>query len=426
MSNFNLSVSSNEPAAGNISLMLSQTYRLLGKVITTRFLVLALFLVWLVQTGELRAGDVDVINTFATNNVAVSGEVAFATAGAQGIVVVDLNSRTVANVISPAVGTGSVDDVSVDGDLLFTLDGFGGGLSVYSIANPLQPQLVSGPVAADVGPFAGVSAANQRVVVSGGTGSLEVRSYNPDGTLNAAVTSIDLGIGQPDVLISDDGETAYVSTDFAGNVGGQGFGITVIDLTATPGSITITDRIGIVGAGFSEGTSFPANFPIESALQGDTLFVASGNGIAVYDVSNPGNVQTITLIPLPTNPISVDAVNDTLYVVGNAPNSTMSVIDVSNLNSPIINTVNLPAGGALSVAVTPENVVIADEFLGVLVESLFVIGDLNGDNEVNFLDIAPFIAVLSGQAGFTSAGDINGDGAVNFLDIGGFINLLAG
>ena len=425
MSKINLFASTNEHAAANNNLMLWPMYRLLLKRITSRLLGVALLLGCALLTGESNADDVEVVNTFGTNNVAVSGDVAFATAGAQGIVVIDLNSRTVANVISPAAGTNFVDDVSVDGDLLFTLDGFGGGLSVYSIANPLQPQLVSGPVTADVGPFAGVSAANQRVVVSGGTGLLQVRSYQPDGTLNAPVSSIDLGIGQPDVLISDDGETAYVSTDFAGNVGGQGFGITVIDLSTTPGNITITDRFGIVGAGFSAGTSGPANFPIESAVQGDTLFVASGNGVAVYDVSNPSNVQTITLIPLPTNPISVDVVNDTLYVVGNAPISTMSVIDVSDLSSPVVNTVNLPAGGALSVAATPENVVIADEFLGVLVESLFVLGDVNGDAVVNFLDIGPFIQILT-AGGFNPAADINGDGNVNFLDIGDFIILLIG
>ena len=426
MSKINLFVSTNESADRSVHFVVVGAYRLFIKRITTRFLALVLFLGCAALTGEVDAGEIEVLNTFGTNNVAVSGDVAFATAGSQGIVVVDLKSLTITDVISPPDGTGSVDDVSTDGDLLFTLDGLGGGLSVYSITNPLQPQLVSGPVATDVGPFAGVSAANQRVVVSGGTGLLTVRSYDSNGTLSGSVTSIDLGIGQPDVLISEDGETAYVSTDFAGSVDGQGFGITAIDLTSTPGSISITDRFGIVGAGFSAGARGPANFPIESALQADTLFVASGNGIAVYDVSNPENVQTITLIPLPTNPTSVDVFNDTLYVVGNSPNSTMSVIDVSDLSSPVVNTVNLPTGGALGVAVTSGSVVIADEVLGVLVERLFLLGDLSGDGEVTFFDIAPFISLLSGSASFNPAGDINGDGAVNFLDISGFVNLLAG
>ena len=376
--------------------------------------------------GQLEAGDVEVLSTFDTNNVAVAGQFAFAAAGTQGMVIVDLSVPQIAGVVAPPGATGSIDDVSIDGDLLFTLDAAGaGGLSVFSIANPMQPTLVSGPVTVGVSPFAGVSAANQRVVVSGGTGLLSERSYATNGTLSASVSTIDLGIGQPDVLVADDGETAFVSTDFAGFFDGSSFGITVVDISGP--TLSILDQIGIVGAGFSPGVAGPANFPIESAQSGDTLYVASGNGVSVFDTSNPSSVQTLALIPLNTNPVNIDVVGDTLYVVGNSPTPTLTTIDVSVLSSPVVQTTVLPAGSnPLGVAATSTNVVIADSNLGILVESLLLIGDVNLDGVVDFFDIGPFIGVLSGGGGFSPEADIDQNGVVDFFDIQPFIDILSG
>ena len=55
----------------------------------------------------------------------------------------------------------------------------------------------------------------------------------------------------------------------------------------------------------------------------------------------------------------------------------------------------------------------------------FLLGDTNMDGVVNFLDISPFISLLSG-GGFLEQADINGDGQVNFLDISPFIGILSG
>ena len=54
----------------------------------------------------------------------------------------------------------------------------------------------------------------------------------------------------------------------------------------------------------------------------------------------------------------------------------------------------------------------------------FLVGDVNRDGAVNFLDIGPFIALLSTNA-FAAEADINGDGVFNFLDISPFISLLS-
>lgn len=52
------------------------------------------------------------------------------------------------------------------------------------------------------------------------------------------------------------------------------------------------------------------------------------------------------------------------------------------------------------------------------------LGDVNLDGFVNFLDIAPFINLLSNSS-FQAEADVNEDGAVNFLDIAVFIGLLS-
>ena len=57
-------------------------------------------------------------------------------------------------------------------------------------------------------------------------------------------------------------------------------------------------------------------------------------------------------------------------------------------------------------------------------DMVFLIGDVNRDGVVNFLDISPFIGVLSSTE-YQFEADINQDNVVNFLDISPFIGLLA-
>ena len=69
-------------------------------------------------------------------------------------------------------------------------------------------------------------------------------------------------------------------------------------------------------------------------------------------------------------------------------------------------------------AITVDNFSVSDNLSGV------VLGDVNQDGVVDFLDIGPFISLL--QTGtFLAEGDIDGSGAVDFLDIGPFIGLLS-
>ena len=53
-----------------------------------------------------------------------------------------------------------------------------------------------------------------------------------------------------------------------------------------------------------------------------------------------------------------------------------------------------------------------------------LLGDVNLDGMVNFLDISPFIGVLADIGDNQAEADTNEDGMVNFLDIAPFINIL--
>ena len=54
-----------------------------------------------------------------------------------------------------------------------------------------------------------------------------------------------------------------------------------------------------------------------------------------------------------------------------------------------------------------------------------VLGDVNQDGAVNFLDVSPFIGLLSSGA-FQFEADCNSSGTVDFLDISPFIRILSG
>ena len=64
-------------------------------------------------------------------------------------------------------------------------------------------------------------------------------------------------------------------------------------------------------------------------------------------------------------------------------------------------------------------------FSGTVVGAGVLLGDVNLDGVINFLDIAPFIVVLSG-GGYQAEADCDENGAVNFLDISPFIAILSG
>ena len=66
----------------------------------------------------------------------------------------------------------------------------------------------------------------------------------------------------------------------------------------------------------------------------------------------------------------------------------------------------------------------SDSTVTVTLAAPLLLGDITRDGLVNFLDISPFITLLSGGE-FQDEADIDGNGVVNFLDIAPFISILS-
>ena len=54
-----------------------------------------------------------------------------------------------------------------------------------------------------------------------------------------------------------------------------------------------------------------------------------------------------------------------------------------------------------------------------------LIGDVNRDGNVDLLDVAPFVELLT-NGDFQAEADINQDGVIDLLDVAPFVNLLTG
>lgn len=294
-------------------------------------------------------------------NVVVSGGHAYVTLAQEGLGIVDATTGALQKVIAPPAGTASVDDLAVADGLLFVLDARSPGfLSVLSLADPAAPVVVGEAVQVPVDPFAGVSAGGGRVVVSGGTSQLTTRGYAADGTLSAEVAEGDFGQGQPDVLMAPDGAVAYVSTHFQDD----DFGLTIIALPALPAAPPSTETFLIPGAGFTPGGAQPANFPIESALAGNTLVMATGAGLAVFTVG--GDKATLhTTLPLGVHAVSVDIEGKTAAVVGSEPAPTLVLVDISDPAAPKVTSTKALTGTPTGVALTPTHALVANHTRGV-------------------------------------------------------------
>ena len=305
-----------------------------------------------------------------SNNVAIHNGIAYFSRGSAGFSAMRLSTRELVDFSVPS-GTSSVDDLCLADGFLFVLDAVTPGqLTVFQVADDLSIVQVSGPVNVPVGPFAGVSAAAGRVVVSGGTSNLTVRNYNTTtGILGGNVAIANLGIGQPDVVVTTNGLRAFVSTDFAGSVGGSGFGITMIDLQNPPTAPTLIGRSGLPGSGFTGGLQGPANFPIESAvIDGlDTrVLTAHGGGLSVLRTNNP---SLVTTQPLPFAATSVDLVGRRAFVVGG---NQVQELDYTFLSLPVVlatSTVFTGIGSLTGVAADENFVAYSANAAGTIIRS---------------------------------------------------------
>ena len=306
-----------------------------------------------------------VTRTGETANVVSDGAWAYATRGAAGLEILSLRGEPVRRYRELPFGLDSADDLALADGLLFVLDAQPPGhLAVFSLADPAQPRPVGKPVPVEVGPFSGVAAAGGRVVVSGGTSRLSVRAYDRAGTLGTAVALGDFGRGQPDVLLAPHGDYAFVSTHDAG----PHFSVKVARLAEPPAAPRLGASIALQTYGFTPGGSKPANFPIELALEGNTLYIASDDGLRVVDLAQAGAPRELAHLPLAVSPVNIDVRDGIAAVVGSVPTPQLVFIDVREPAAPrVLQSFALPAGSrGTGVALTDTHAVIAAHGLGTL------------------------------------------------------------
>lgn len=301
-------------------------------------------------------------------NVVAEGRFAYAARGGNGIEVIELAAPSWRRVVAAPRGA-TVDDLALADGLLFALDARPpGNLSVYSLADPAQPVLVQAPVMTEVGPFSGVSAASGLVVVSGGTSRLTLRRYAADGRLGAQVATADLGRGQPDVLLAPDGRHAFVSVHDSG----PHFSLVVLALEADPLAIHAVAKLPLETYGFTPGGAKPANFPVEMALAGDLLLVASAAGLQVFNAAEPASPRPLATLKPGAMPVNVDAAGALAALVGSEPEPVLSLVDIADPSEPkTLRLIPLPAGSlATGVALAGRQVAVAAHAAGTLVFNL--------------------------------------------------------
>lgn len=306
------------------------------------------------------------VDPIVANNVVLTGNYAYAAMGADGLAILELSTGR--RIEIPAeLNSLDVNDLAVADGFLFVLDTVGtsggGRFRSLSLANPEAPTFSSNFATTPTRFFSGISAANGRVAVSGGTEPFRIFEYDQvTGAIGGEAVSGFGVLGRPDVILTPDGATAFISVDFNGTF--QGFNLGLV-------AINISDRASGPRFGFSEAfrlglsdssigrSSQPANFRLESALLGDTILVAHEEGLSVVQEG-----ARTELLNLGFRAINVDVVGQTAFVVGTESNETVAriaTIDFSNVDEPrVLENRRLPGRGPfLGVAANDDFVVIA-------------------------------------------------------------------
>lgn len=330
------------------------------------FLIVAVILGWPWIALAYYAATYPTTRAGEAANVVIDGSIAFVSLGERGIEVVDTASGKVLDVVTPPGGSESADDLAVAGRFLFVLDARPPGhLSVFSLANSPKLELASPPIEVPVGPFSGVSAGGGRVIVSGGTSLMSLRSYDAAGRLGPLLGTIDCGRGQPDVLLSPDGSCAFVST----HRWGPYFGLTTVRVAGSPPTLTKAGSLKLDTYGFTAGGAKPANFPLETALEGNILLIASLRGLTIVSVARPDRPALLANLDVGVKGVNVDVRNHLAAVVGSSPRPTLVLVDVRSPSSPrVVRSIRLPDGSRpTGVAIGATRVAVASGNHGVLI-----------------------------------------------------------
>ena len=255
-----------------------------------------------------------------------------------------------------------------------------------------------------------------------GTGSplgLIVRSGDPaPGVGDGAVFG---GVQMP-LMLNDSGDVVFTASlgTGTGNEVNSNNNTAIFGPTAGAGSpLGLIVRENTPAPGVDDGATFD-NFTFRNSsspslnASGDISFVAelrTGTG-DVVDESNDAGLFT-----------AVDG--EFQLVVREGDLFTVTLPDGSSTEDRTISSIVFSQNGMNDAGMLVFLLNFTDDTQGIFIADFSVLlGDVNRDGVVNFLDIAPFVSVLSRRE-FQAEADINEDGEVNFLDIAPFIFFLA-
>jgi len=263
----------------------------------------------------------------------------------------------------------SIEDFDIDGNRMFVIDSRGRDyLAVFSWERGQEPVLENPPTQVEGGPFNGVAAVNGNVVVSGGTTFLNRFTYNQNGDLEGPV-NFGRDRGHPDIILSSNGQYAFISTDFGIGLDIDRFGIMSLFIGDELEIPTVVSELGIPESGITEGTTSPVGFPIQSTILNDHLLVAHAGGLTIIDIIDEGGFGTSTTFNTGITGISVTEDNNIAYVIGLQNSSpALARIDLSDINNPTIISIETLATDNIptSVATTADDIFIAAGNTGIL------------------------------------------------------------
>ena len=422
------------------------------------------------QTGT--AGDGGGIFTsngaVTLNNSIVSDNIAGSNGG--GIVSSDgelvLNSSTVERNFSDSAGGGiyslgnviTLNNSSVINNSTVSINdtissGDGGGIFTFSADVTLNNSFVNSNTADEFGEGGGIFTSNGDVTLinssvsdntAGGDGG-GVTTTSGDITSDRSTISGNRSGGNGGGITTSRGDILITNSTLSGNDSqsrGGGIYQRLGNVTHIANS-TIFDNRSDDGAGgiHHAGTSSFRALTIENSIvaghvaadgTGSDLFINSGIASNVSNSLIGSNIGT----PLQATTAGLPDAMGNLIGTSTSPIDPL-LGDLANNGGPTLTHALLPgspainAGGAVSVDIGDTDQRgedrIADGQIDIGAfesDSTFLLGDVNRDGFVTFLDIAPFIGVLSAN-GDQDEADTNRDGAVTFLDIAPFIELLS-
>lgn len=214
--------------------------------------------------------------------------------------------------------------------------------------------------------------------------------------------------------------------------------------------ISVANFLGYVQRGDYDGTLFHRNQ--SAATQGIGIVQGGGfltNSIPITKLAPIVNEAATNPNPLNTrgtiayartsvldsatsefffNTVDNPGLDTQIFTVFGEVVSGMDVVDQIQALDKIVATgaaitfFDLPV---INAALPPAELTAPSNLVTLISASAVTLADVNVDSEINFLDIAPFIELLS-AAEFQAEADCDCNGTLNFLDIAPFIAILAG